>query len=250
MDEYVQMVANFSNKGVVKLSEAEAWFDDKNKAKNAFRRLKGDGLAFPIARGTYAIPQRQDLIDILAIRNSSHRQAGWLQAWLERTRNRKLLPDGLAWEVSRFFNLGVDSYTELTWNGPVLLVPLVKGIEMIGRVYNAVPAFLYDEDEEPEIIRLGSHGVRIPSKGEVARILAVHLDPRLREAAAAIRLSESGRKRFRIISARTSPLSPFPRTKSRLKRGPPFRYRVFAPMSWVLRDHQFVRSAIEKSALT
>ncbi len=238
-DEYLQAIAEYSDKGLVRVGDVKAQLGDESKAKNALRRLKGDGLVFPIARAKYAIPQGKDFIRAIAVRNPSIRRALWLQPWLERQRNKRHLPDGLHWHRSSFVDLAVGRYTELSWRGPVLIVPLAAGSNRIGSVYHRTQAFLVDQAEESEIMEVEGQGIRIPSPLETSRVLNVHLNPRMREAAASIRISGSDRERLRVLTARSGPLLPFPDSRSVLPRGPPFRYRVYAPRSWVLKDLEF-----------
>jgi hypothetical protein len=246
MRQDIELIANHAAKGLMTLDGAKAWFGEVNRAKNAVRRLERDGLVFRIARGEYAVPERRHLADALAIRHPLRRQAVWLQAWLRRKALRRRLPEGLDWEGSVFFSLAVDAYTDLRWHGPVLLVPIAKGSERVGRVHHTVPVFLYDAAGEPETIDVNRHSIAVPSRMETARILAVHSNPRLREAAASV--PDSERKTFRLLVSRTSPPTPFPDPKSRLKRGPPFRYRLYAPMSWVLEDNRFGRAVDAEDA--
>lgn len=246
MDEYLQAIADRAHEGLVGIQDLKAWFADEYKAKNALRRLGREGLVFPIARGRYALPQRERFVDAIAIRGPTLRRAVWLQPWLANPDNRRRLPAGLSWERTSFLDLAVDRYTELVWDGPFLVVPLKPGVDRIGGVYHRTPAFLVDQGDEPEVLEVNGHRIRIPSRTETSRILGVHLNPRLREAASVIPLSESERDRLRFLNARTDAIQPFPDSRSAMPRGPPFRYRIFAPRSWVLKDHGFARVVLER----
>lgn len=239
MDEYLQAIADFSDRGFVKIEDLKVRLADDYRAKNALRRLKRDGLVFPVARAKYAIPQGKDFIRAIAVRDSRIRRALWLQPWLERSKNQRHLPWGLRWDEASFIDLMVERYTELSWRGPILTVPLAEGGDGIGTVYHRTEAFLVDQAEEPEFLMIEGREIRVPAPSEVSRILRVHLDPRIREAGALIDVPEFVRERLSVLTARSSPLLPFPRRGSALPRGPPFRYRIYAPRSWILKDLEF-----------
>lgn len=245
MDEYLQAIADRASEGLVRIQDLKAWFADEHKAKNALRRLGREGLVVPIARGRYALPQRERFVDAIAIRGPAVRRAVWLQPWLADPGNRRHLPAGLAWQRVSFLDLAVDRHTELVWDGPFLAVPLKPGVDRIGGAYHRTPAFLLDLDDEPEVLEIKGHRIRTPSRMETSRILGVHLNPRLREAASGIPLSESERERLRFLTARTDAIQPFPDSRSTLPRGPPFRHRIFAPRSWVRKDHGFARVVMQ-----
>lgn len=246
MDEYLQAIADRAHEGLVGIRDLKTWFGDEYKAKNALRRLGREGLVFPIARGKYALPQRERFVDAIAIRSPSLRRGVWLQPWLSNPDNRRHLPDGLAWQRASFLDLAVDRHTELVWEGPLMVVPLESGTRRIGAVYHKTPAFLLDPNGEPEVLEIDGQRVRTPSRMETSRILGLHLNPRLREAASNITLPGSEQERLRFLKARTDAIQPFPASRSGLPRGPPFRYRIFAPRSWVLKDHAFARVVTER----
>lgn len=221
---------------LARVSDAQAWFGNPNRARKALLRLERLGFAFPIAHASYAIPDRARFMDALPRRDPAERLAAWLPAWLRDRRHRKEdLPAGLDWDRACFFGLAVARRTPLRWSGPVLFVPIAAGAEALGKIHQRVPLFAGDLLAPVE--QDAAAKAPVPSAADLARVLAVHHDPRLREAS--LTLAGAGRPALAEAIARTDPPLPFPSEGVRLALGPPFRYRLFAPLSWVTRNITF-----------
>lgn len=234
MEAVLTFAAAHADKGGrVRVSDAQTWFHDPNKARKALIQLERLGLAFPIAHASYAVPSQSEFVRALALQDPWERLASWLSSWLRSREHQALVTPGLAWDRASFLGLAVREYTNLRWNGPYLLVPLDRASERLGRLHQRVPIFVADQAwPSEEHARLHAP---LPSRSEVARILAVHQDPRLREASEEA-LPGAQRKELLDVLSRTDPPLPFPSAGVKLPLGPPFRYRLYAPLSWVTRN--------------
>ncbi|MCA1814476.1 MAG: hypothetical protein LC624_11085 [Halobacteriales archaeon] len=225
--------AHASRSGLVSVSDAQAWFHDSNKARKALLQLERLGLAFPVAHASYAVPSQGEFVRALALRDPWDRLASWLFVWLRSPERQPSLASGLAWDRASFLGLAVREYTNLRWDGPLLLVPIDRGSQRMGKLHQRVSLFAADQAWPSE--RRPRLDAPLPSRAEVARILAVHQDPRLREASEEA-LAGARPKDLRDHVSRTDPPLPFPNAGVKLPLGPPFRYRLYAPLSWVTRN--------------
>jgi hypothetical protein len=212
---------------------------DAQKAAKMLLWLEGEGFLLPIGRGTYASPA-EHLALALAGNDPTERLASWLPQWLGASERRSMLPAGLKWGEASFIDLRLRQETNLNWAGPKILVPIEEGAVRLGRIYNRMPVMAYDAVFPPEKKKL-STGVtaNVPYKRELVRILSVHSDPRLQEASREIELSARNLRDLQPIISQTDPPMPFPDPKVRLHPGPPFRYRLYAPLRWVRRNLEF-----------
>ena len=240
VDKRLQLLAKSGREGVIRLKDVQRDSNlDIHRVSKVLMWLDREGFVFPLGRGTYAAPA-EDLPLALAGRDPTERLASWLPGWLNAPANGALLPAGLKWNESSFIELRLRQETNLMWAGPGILVPIYAGTERLGRVYNKMPIMAYDAAFPPQERRL-STGVsaNMPYKRELVRILSVHNDPRLQEAALEIELPAKTLRDLQQLVSRTDPPMPFPDPKVRLPAGPPFRYRLYAPLWWVRRNLEF-----------
>jgi hypothetical protein len=218
--------------------DARRWFKPRQKAAKALIWLDQEGLVFPVGQGRYAVPAGGELALALGGKDALERLATWLPGWLRE--HQDSLPSGLRWGDATFIELLLREETDLVWKGPRLLVPISKGVEHLGRLHNRLPVMALDCVYPGQKCELGTGKTALmPYKRELVRVLSVHNDPRLQEAAAGIELSEKTLNEVRPLIPRTDPPMPFPDPKVRLPQGPPFRYRIYAPLSWVRRNLEF-----------
>lgn len=231
VDKPVELVARLSGRGTVHIDEVRDDLPEGADAKKALFRLGQLGFVFRIAQGTYAVPGKEELSDALALRGRPVRLAAWLHRWFRRE-NEPALPSGLDWPQASFVGLSLHMHSELRWEGPDLLVPIEDDAQRIQGLHHSVSIFAFDPVNEPIDIELKTIPTLLPDPDDLARVLSVHQDPRLQEAGQRLRDEEGGGDdEFDVWLARTDPPVPF--TDARLPEGPPFRYRLFAPRSWV-----------------
>lgn len=145
------------------------------------------------------------------------------------------MPSGLDWRNARFVGLALHTSTELRWEGPELLIPIEEDAERIEGLHHDVSILAYDPTEAPQEIEIETIPTLVPHPNDLARVLLVHQDPRLQETGQQLRDEEGIEDdAFDVLLDRTDPPMPFPDAK--LPRGPPFRYRVLAPRSWVTKN--------------
>lgn len=232
-----QFLATIAGTNTANAKDAHRWFEDAGLGQKALYRLEQAGLLFPIARGRYAVPGPDALKDTLAVRSPPVRVATWLPAWIAQAQNRTRLAAGLDWKDARFLGAAVHTRTDLVWDGPLLLVPIQEGASHLTGLHHRVPVFAYDAADDAETATLPNNAdVRVPPDRELARVLVAHSDPRIREAGRKLMDAAADGPTMQAVLLRTEPPDPFPDPKTRLPRGPPFRYRLFAPQSWVRRD--------------
>lgn len=242
----LEFLASVAGKGSVRLAHAKEWLGDFPKPQKALFRLERAGLVFPLTRGEYAVPSKAAIAEALAVRLAPVRLAAWLPEWIRGHEHHERLARGLTWTDARFLGLGVHMLTDLVWTGPQLLVPISPDAERIEGLHHRVPVFAYDPADPGVAAKLPNGGDALaPSKKDIVRILAVHNDPRLREAALRLAREVGDAKELQALVARTDPPTPFTDPKTRLPRGPPFRYRLFAPISWVKRNLSYGKPPLE-----
>lgn len=251
VDRPIELVATLAGRGAVSLDDARAELGEAADAKKALFRLDQLGLAFRIAQGRYAVPGKEELADALALDSPPLRLAAWLHRWLEREGDAAGLPRGLDWQETSFAGAALHMHSDLRWEGPELLVPIREDAERIEGLHHSVSLFAYDPAGGPWMADVQSIRIPLPDLDDLARVLLVHHDPRLREAGRRLHreAGEEGDAEFDVLLARTEPPLPFP--DARLPRGPPFRYRVYAPRSWVRRNIEHARprrSGIEEGS--
>lgn len=245
VDRPIELVAALAGRDAVTLDDVRAELGEEADAKKALFRLGRLGLAFRIAQGRYAVPDKVGLSDALALGRPPLRLAAWLHRWLGEESHRAGLALGLDWERAGFAGLALDRWSDLRWQGPDLLVPIQADAARIQGLHHSVAVLAYDPAGEPHGVEVRTVPALLPAPDDLARVLLVHHDPRLREAGRRLHREEgsgdegSRGEDFDVLLARTDPPQPFP--DARLARGPPFRYRVFAPRSWVRRDREHAR---------
>lgn len=232
VNQPIEAVAAVAGRGAIPLNEMQAELPDGSDASKALFRLSQLGLVFRIAQGSYAVPGKEELSDALALRGPPMRLAGWLHRWLQSRENRDHLPSGLDWAQASFVGLSLHIHSQLDWKGPALLVPIDPDADRIEGLHHSVSIFACDPVHTPNSVDLKGVPSLLPDPDDLARVLLVHQDPRIQEAGEHLH-AEHGRDEgdFDVHLARTDPPMPFP--DSKLARGPPFRYRLFAPRSWV-----------------
>lgn len=239
----IEAVAAVAGRGTISLDNMQAELPNGSEASKALFRLSQLGLVFRIAQGTYAVPGKEELSDALALRGAPIRLAGWLHRWLQGAENRRHLPSGLDWEQASFVGLSLHMHSQLDWKGPELLIPIDPDADRIEGLHHSVSIFVYDPVHDPVSVELEDIPALLPDPDDLSRVLLVHQDPRIQEAGERLR-AEKGREdddEFEVHLARTDPPMPFPDAK--LPRGPPFRYRLFAPRSWVNENLQHTHPA-------
>lgn len=240
----IEFLASVAGQDAIRVAQAHAWHQDAAQGAKALYRLEQAGLLLPIARGDYAVPDRSLLADALAGGSRPRRLAAWLPAWLAEPHHRDHLPAGLEWHDARFLSLAVERRTDLAWDGPHLLVPIDPDASHMTGLHHRVPILAYDSTDDPATVDASEgHPAKVPSDSELARILGIHNDPRLVGAARQLLGTAPDPERIEALLARTGPPAPFPDPKTHLPRGPPFRYRVFAPRTWVQRNLEHQRPA-------
>jgi hypothetical protein len=240
VDRRLQFLARSGKTGIIDVKDAQKRLDgDVQKAAKVLLWLDAEGFLFPIGRGRYAAPA-EHLPLALAGRDPIERLASWFPQWIDRSGNRSTLPAALRWGDASFFELQLRRETNLSWKGPKVLVPIEEGVARLGRIYNRMPVMAYDAFFPPQRQKL-STGVsaNMPYKRELVRILSVHSDPRLQEASREIDLPDKTLARLQPLISQTDPPMPFPDPKVLLPPGPPFRYRLYAPLGWVRRNLEF-----------
>lgn len=240
VEQPIELVASLAGRGSISVEQAREDLPEGIDPNKALFRLAELGLIFRVAHGRYAVPGKADLADALAQPQPSLRLAAWLHRWLLDEEHRSGLASGLLWEQASFVGLALHLHSDLRWKGPELLVPIQEGAERLGGLHHSVPVFAYDPAGSAQEVDLEGVKTLLPHNPDLARILLVHHDPRLQEAGD--RLLERGGARDDAVDvqlARTDPPMPFP--DARLPRGPPFRYRVFAPRSWVQKNMRHSR---------
>lgn len=242
VNQSIELVAALAGRGAISLDDVRAELPEGADAKRRLFRLSELGLVFRIAHGRYAVPGKETLSEALAVSGPPVRLAAWLHRWFREEGSQVELASGLDWRHARFAGLALHVHSELRWEGPELMVPIEEDAERIDRLHHSVSVFAYDPAEEPREVEIGGRPALLPHPNDLARVLLVHPDPRLQEAGQRLREDEreqdereqdqrGGADSFDVLLDRTDPPMPFP--DARLPRGPPFRYRVLAPRSWV-----------------
>lgn len=232
VEQPIELVASLAGNGSVSIAEARERFPDGVDPNKALFRLANLGLAFRIAHGRYAVPSKEALSDALAQPQPPIRLAVWLHRWFLDEAARSDLARGLAWDQARFIGLALHRHSQLRWDGPELLVPIQEEAKRLDGLHHSVPILAYDSLEEAQELDLRGTKTLLPRPRDLARILLVHHDPRLQEAGDHLLEHQGSRdEAFDVQLSKTDPPMPFP--DARLPRGPPFRYRVFAPRSWI-----------------
>lgn len=231
----IELVAGLAGSGAITVEDVRSRLPDRGDPRDALFRLAQLGLVFRVAQGRYAVPGKEELSDALALRGPSIRLAAWLHRWLQADDHRSDLPNGLDWKKAGFVGLSLHMHTQLRWEGPRLLVPIEEEAERIEGLHHSVSVFAYDPAHEPVVVEPEGFPALVPDHDDLARVLLVHQDPRLQEAGRKLQ-EENGRddEEFEVRLSRTDP--PLPFREAKLPRGPPFRYRLFAPRSWVNRN--------------
>lgn len=238
----IEFLASVADRGRVAFSDVAHWFGGDVQGQRALRRLEQAGLVFPFARGQYAIPSMKALPEVLPLRPADARLAAWLAGWIRDGSSRAELPEGLAWSSARFLGLALHMHTNLAWDGPAILVPILENASHLRGLHHRVPVFALDPADEPMPAHLPRGApFLLPSERELVRVLGVHNDPRIREAATELARELQDPGDLKVVLARTDPPTPFPDPKASLPRGPPFRYRLYAPQSWVKRNLEFAK---------
>lgn len=235
VNQPIELVAALAGEGVVSLDDVRAELPEGSDVKQILFRLGQLGLVFRIAQGSYAVPGKEHLSDALAAQVPPVRLAAWLNRWFREDGRRADLSSGVDWKQASFLGLALHRDSQLDWEGPKLAVPIEEGAERIEGLHHSVSVFAYDPAEEPRQVEIETIPVLLPHPHDLARVLLVHQDPRLQEVGRRLKEDEGhppgGAEAFDVLLARTDPPLPFP--DAQLPRGPPFRYRLFAPRSWV-----------------
>lgn len=211
--------------------------EDDQKTKKILHDLEVRGYVLPLARGFYAVPEGDLFASAVAWKSPAESLAHWLPAWIADSRHHRHLTNGLDWDRVLSLALAVEEQTNLNWNGPKLIVPIREDATRLPRLSHRFPALVGDLAFEPEEMSVSrSTSVKVPSKPELYRILCAHNDPRFHEAASSIEPSTAKKTRADRAARLTDPILPFPESETRLPRGPPLRYRLYAPRSWALRN--------------
>lgn len=221
--------------------QAKISFSDDGAARKGLYRLEREGLIFPLARGTYAAPSPERYILAQEMATPSDRLAAWLPQWLDKQAKKHDddLARGLGWKRASFFGLAVHMWTQLEWRGPLLFVPIEDHAIEVGKLHHRVPIFAGDPVFPTETVNpVVGEAVPVPSPLELARILSVQSDPRLVNAARELveREPKSEREKFMRARKKTDAPLPFPDNEGALPRGPPFRFRLYAPRSLVMEN--------------
>lgn len=235
VNQPIELVAALAGRGSATLDDVRAEVPQGADAKKMLHRLSELGLVFRIAHGRYALPGKEELSDALSARHPPIRLAGWLHRWLQEDGQQEALASGLDWQKAQFVGLALHLHSELQWDGPELLVPIEEDADRIEGLHHSVSLFAYDPAKKPQPIEIKTLASLLPHPSDLARVLLVHQDPRLQEAGQQLR-DEQGREddAFDLLLERTDPPMPFP--DALLPRGPPFRYRVLAPRSWITKN--------------
>lgn len=222
---------------------------DEAKTKRVLHELEAKGYVLPLARGVYAIPEGDLLASAIAGRTPTASLAHWLPSWFADPGHREHLPKGLDWERVLALGLAVEEWTNLNWEGPGLLIPIQGGAERLPRLSQRLPALVSDlAFDVDEVQPTHSKPVRVPSKAELYRILRAHNDPRFHEAAFSLNLPTAEKAKADRAAGVTEPVLPFPEAEAKLPRGPPFRYRLYAPRAWSVRNLRHMTRGSSKEA--
>jgi hypothetical protein len=195
------------------------------------------GLVVPVAWGKYKVPEER--VFLMALAAGSPAKAR-LVSWAATATGVTGRPRRLA-----FMAPVIWERTHLSIASPCPLIPLDPRDTELRPEAPQLEAFSADLgwSLEPLVIRVGSYGevrTKVVSAADIAWILGLSKDPRLRVASADLQrgLSPRDRKKVREIARRAAFPTPTP-TRSRpltLPQGPPEQFRIFVPR-WYMRPH-------------
>ena len=196
------------------------------------------GLLVPSGWGSYLIPEEPIFVMALGVRSPAHSK---LVTWAATATKLQGVSRPLAYMAPVLWDR-----TRLSLQSPAPLLPLRPSDTTLRPQAPQLEAFAADLgwETEPLTIRVGDLGTvraRAVSARDVAWILRLNKDPRLREAGSSLIAALPRRDKDRAMDIRR--LAAFPAwtpTHSRplaLPRGPPGQFRLFAP-AWYMKPHQ------------